>query len=506
MSETTLTRREFLKASAGVAAAAAASSPGCAWLLPVPRPAPVGTFVNDVHSQLNRTRVRRLVRPSSMEALQQAVRRAAAEECAVSVSGARHAMGGQQFGTDTVLLDLRGMDRVLTFDAGAGEVEVEAGAGWPALIRSLIDVQRGQPRQWSILQKQSGADLLTIGGALACNAHSRALRMKPIISDVQAFTLVDADGNLHRVSRREAPELFRLAIGGYGLFGVIGSVRLRLGPRRKLERIVEVLDVEELMPAFERRIDDGFLYGDFQYAIDRSSEEFLRTGVFSCYRPLPDDAKMPPRMVELSAEEWRELISLAHAEPGRAFARYRAHYLATSGQRYWSDLHQLGTYVDRYHEEVDRRLQAAAPSSEIITEVYVPRETLSPFLRDVRADFRAHEVPLIYGTIRLIERDDESFLAWAKASYACVIFNLHTVHTPSGIERSAQDFRRLIDLAIRYDGSYYLTYHRFATREQVVRCYPQFPAWLRLKRRYDPEERFQSDWYRHYQAMFADII
>ena len=67
-------------------------------------------------------------------------------------------------------------------------------------------------------------------------------------------------------------------------------------------------------------------------------------------------------------------------------------------------------------------------------------------------------------------------------------------------------FRRLIDLAIRYHGGYYLTYHRFATRTQVETCYPQFPEFLRLKRKYDPKERFQSDWYRHYRVMFADVL
>ncbi len=62
----------------------------------------------------------------------------------------------------------------------------------------------------------------------------------------------------------------------------------------------------------------------------------------------------------------------------------------------------------------------------------------------------------------------------------------------------------IIDLAIHYGGSYYLTYHRFATREHVERRYPQFGQFLRLKQAHDPEERFQSDWYRHYRALFAD--
>jgi len=113
---------------------------------------------------------------------------------------------------------------------------------------------------------------------------------------------------------------------------------------------------------------------------------------------------------------------------------------------------------------------------------------------------------LIYGTIRLIERDDESFLAWAREPYACIIFNLHTVHSRQGLERSSRAFRRLIDPGIAHGGSYYLTYHRYATRKQVETCYPQFPEFLRLKRKYDPHERFQSDRYRHYQTMFADVL
>ena len=116
---------------------------------------------------------------------------------------------------------------------------------------------------------------------------------------------------------------------------------------------------------------------------------------------------------------------------------------------------------------------------------------------------RAHRANVIYGTVRLIEKDDETFLAWARDRYACIIFNLHVDHTPAEIERAADAFRALIDLGIRHGGSYYLTYHRWARRDQVERCYPQLPAFLSLKRQYDPGEVFQSNWYRHYRDMFA---
>jgi FAD/FMN-containing dehydrogenase len=129
---------------------------------------------------------------------------------------------------------------------------------------------------------------------------------------------------------------------------------------------------------------------------------------------------------------------------------------------------------------------------------------LKDFLDEVRDDFRKNKVELIYGTVRLIEQDDESFLPWARQSYACTIFNLHTIHTPEGLLRSADAFRRLIDMAARRGGTYYLTYHRYASRKQIETCYSEFAEFLRLKRKYDPDERFQSDWYRHYKSMFAD--
>ena len=123
-----------------------------------------------------------------------------------------------------------------------------------------------------------------------------------------------------------------------------------------------------------------------------------------------------------------------------------------------------------------------------------------------RADFRQNGVKLIYGTIRLIERDDESVLAWARAPWACTVMNLHVDHDEDGIRRAAADFRRLIDRAIEHGGSYFLTYHRWANRAQVEACHPRIVEFLRLKRQNDPREIFQSDWYRHYRRMFADRV
>jgi FAD/FMN-containing dehydrogenase len=98
--------------------------------------------------------------------------------------------------------------------------------------------------------------------------------MKPLIADVESFDLIDAQGQMRHCSRTQNSELFRLAVGGYGLFGVIYSVTLRLMRRQKLQRVVEITTTDELMSAFNQRIRDGFVYGDFQFMTDEKSKIF----------------------------------------------------------------------------------------------------------------------------------------------------------------------------------------------------------------------------------------
>lgn len=461
-------------------------------------------LLNDVHSRLNPTAVTRLYQPRSTTELTAIVRAAKRTQQSISISGGRHAMGGQQFGTGTLHINMSHMDDVLHFDREKGIVRVEAGIGWPQLMAYLEKAQAGRPEpHWGIVQKQTGADELSIGGALSANAHGRGVRHRPMIQDVEAFTLVTAEGQVQRVSRIEHPELFRLAIGGYGLFGVIATVELRVMPRTKVERRVAVVSIEALADEVKARLQDGALYGDFQYKTDVASPEFMRLGVLSTYHPVPPATPIPKDQRRLLPSAWDELLLLAHRRKGEAFERYSRFYLGTDKQVYWSDAHQMSYYNDGYEDYLREHMPDYAPGSLMITEVYVPRAQIGTFSAQIAEDARTHHFDVIYGTMRLIERDEESFLAWAKQNYACVIFNLRVPHTPAGLAKAQEDFRRIIDRALALGGSYYLTYHRWARKEQVLQAYPQLPDFLRLKRQLDPDERFQSDWYRHYTAMFA---
>jgi FAD/FMN-containing dehydrogenase len=190
---------------------------------------------------------------------------------------------------------------------------------------------------------------------------------------------------------------------------------------------------------------------------------------------------------------------LAHTDKADAFRRYARFSLAQHEEVTYSDEHQMGAYPANYHRHIDRR--TGARGTEVMTELFCERIALEPFLAELRAYARQAEAGIVSASVSLVEQDRESFLAWARRPYACVTLDLHVDRGTSSLIRAGDRLRRLIDIALRYGGGYYLAYHRHAIRRQLLAAYPQFPVFVRYKRKYDPGELFQSEWYRYYRDM-----
>ena len=105
-------------------------------------------------------------------------------------------------------------------------------------------------------------------------------------------------------------------------------------------------------------------------------------------------------------------------------------------------------------------------------------------MNDVRRDFRLHGVDFIYGTVRLIEAEHDTALPWAREDWACV--DLQPAHRSSPRGRRAR--RRAFPPAHRPraapGGSYYLTYHRFASARPARAGASRHPRLLRGETRH----------------------
>jgi len=168
-------------------------------------------WVNDTHSALNRTPVDRIVEPARAAEVADAVAAATRRGEPLAVCGARHAMGGQQFLSGGTLLDTRRLNQARWFDRSSALFEVEAGITWPDVIRGYLALQRGPGHAYGIRQKQTGADRLTLGGAVAANIHGRGLTARPFVDDIEGLRTPTGYFRDRRVSR-EHPALLRSVV------------------------------------------------------------------------------------------------------------------------------------------------------------------------------------------------------------------------------------------------------------------------------------------------------
>ena len=110
MDDPRITRRAFVLAGAAPLTLSAAGylappmKAGLPNLSAIPD-LPNGVLVNDVHSQLNPTRVLEIVKPQTVEALHAVFEHVRSGDQRIAIAGGRHAMGGQQFADNAVLVD-----------------------------------------------------------------------------------------------------------------------------------------------------------------------------------------------------------------------------------------------------------------------------------------------------------------------------------------------------------------------------------------------------------------
>ena len=134
--------------------------------------------VNDV-TQLNPVRVMAVVAPTSVEEVQEAMRRTSGP---VSIGGGRFSMGGQTASPGSLHFDMRTMNRVLSFSPGDRTIRVQAGTRW-------CDIQRFvDPHDLSVKIMQTYANF-TVGGALSVNAHGRYIGLGPVVLSVRRIVL-----------------------------------------------------------------------------------------------------------------------------------------------------------------------------------------------------------------------------------------------------------------------------------------------------------------------------
>lgn len=205
--------------------------------------AAAGPIVNDI-TQINPIQVDRIAAPKTVEEVRELVH---THRGPISIGGGHFSMGGQTASEHTLHLDMRALNRVVSFSPKEKTITVEAGATWRA-IQEAID-----PHNLSLKIMQSYANF-TVGGSLSVNAHGRYVGQGPLIGAVKSIKVMLADGELVEASPTQRPNLFFGCTGGYGGLGVIVEATLDLTDNGKVERVVERMPVTAYPKYFTAKI------------------------------------------------------------------------------------------------------------------------------------------------------------------------------------------------------------------------------------------------------------
>jgi decaprenylphospho-beta-D-ribofuranose 2-oxidase len=445
-------------------------------------------------ARLAPARVERVDAVRELDQLKAVLQDARTRKLKVSISGSRHSQGGHTYLAGAIVLDMRSFNRILAIDSAAMTIKVQSGATWDEVQRTIV------PHGLALKVMQS-SNVFTVGGTMSANAHGRDLDVTQFVEVVESFRLLLADGTVVQVSRTEHPELFSLVIGGYGLYGVILDVTLRVTRDELYQQQAVSMDYTEFPVYFNRQIkpDTGVVLMLARPSIDPDPASFLREVVVVTWRRVASGRSGNFQLTEES-----------HVRRDKFFFGLSRRFDWAKALRWKLQKRvELGAGQDRVVSRNNAMRPPLAPlelldyrsprKTDILQEYYVPVENFVPFMDRFREILTAGHVNVLSSTIRYVGPNATPVLAYAPRRPAFAIIQMSNVElSPAGQERAAAVTRELVDAAIDQGGTYYLTYQLYPTSDQLQRAYPQASYAFERKRFYDPEEIFSNQFYALY--------
>lgn len=438
--------------------------------------------------------VGRVEKIHDVEQMKSLLKEAKEKSLKVSIAGSRHSQGGQTYGENALVFDMKGFNRMIALDEKAKTITAEAGATWN-------DVQHWVNAKGLAVKVMQSSYVFTLGGTLSANAHGRDVHTTSVVETVESFHLLGADGSLMNCSRTENPELFSLAIGGYGMFGVIVDVTLHLADDELYERRAAILDYKDFPEYFAKHVqaDPDAVLMLVRPSID--PKDFLNEFVVTTWNRT---TRAEPAGIHTLGEEEGVV------KEKLAFNLSRSYDWAKTVR--WKIQKQIESTPGKT-KLITRNNSMRPPETplafldyysksrtDIIQEYYVPIRNFVPFMDAFRAILVAGKMDVVSSTIRFVKANDETALAYSPKEDSFAIIQMSNVGLSANEQaHAAKVTQDLVDAAVANGGSYYLTYQDYPTPAQMRKAYPRTDFVFERKLHYDPDERFSSRFYERYK-------
>ena len=414
--------------------------------------------------------------------------------------GESHSMGGQTVAENGYIVDTKYMNHILEFDPNAKTVTVEPGITWFNLIYHL-NLYGYSPE---ILQSYAS---FSVGGSVSVNIHG-ITSDNVLCKSIVEIELIDSNGNIILCNKNLNNELFFLVIGGYGLFGIITKVKLRIINNKKLNMKTLMTNINNFQSIYAEYIDNKKI--NIKIArINITNMEDINLYLFT-------NKQTKTKIISRIDDKPKEMSKISQLV-------YKWILPNENVQKIRFDIEKmLGKPLDINDdtEEITRNAflyESAKPlatlyspfidinKTHILQEFFIPNDQNSfiewmKYLKEIFIDNKdkIKTINLLNITIRYVLQDDETFLRYAKKNMYAFVFYYRIDCDKKEDDKLRYIHNLLVNKTLQLGGTFYLPYRHHYSYNQMELAYPNINEFFKLKRKYDPDEMFWNMWYKNY--------
>jgi len=190
-----------------------------------------------------------IVYPTSEEAVQQIVLRAANDRKKVRVIGTGHSFSAL-CKTDDILVSLDKFQGLVSTDKDRVQAVVKAGTKLNYLGDLLFE-------QGMAMENLGDIDVQSIAGTISTGTHGTGAQFGTISTQVIALRFVNGKGEIINCSETENRDLFKAAQVSMGLLGIITQVTLQCVPLYKLRLKMGIASMSDVLSKLQEHLNNN---------------------------------------------------------------------------------------------------------------------------------------------------------------------------------------------------------------------------------------------------------
>ncbi|MGV0924093.1 FAD-binding oxidoreductase [Empedobacter tilapiae] len=445
-------------------------------------------FTDDA-SQLNLTKIDTLIQvPENKKEievqLRQILKYAKENNLKISIAGAQHSMGGHTIYPNGIVLNMLPYKQ-MELDSINNILTIGSGALWEDALKFLDK----NGKSVKIMQAFSS---FSIGGSISVNGHGWQKDLPPISESVISFTLMTENGEIINCSRTENEELFKLVIGGYGLFGIILDIKLSVVENIALQYKYIRFSPEKYIEYYKKYISENpnvnLVFGRLRI----SDKHFLEEVTLNFFEKI--EAPIPQLSNEKSTETQRLVFrGSVNSEYGK---RLRWDLEKGMNKVSKNDVYSRNELLNDHVSLIENKDNS---STDLLQEYFIPERNFNQFIEDIKPILKNSKIDLLNITIRGVHQDNDSYLNYAREN----VFGFVLLFNQKKTEKQEEDMKtltnQLVDVTLKNEGTFYLPYRLHINKEKMRKSYPQADTFFKMKLKYDPTELFNNKFYQHYK-------